>query len=253
MFLAVLVILLLLNYFYTIPPILFYFFFTFALVLWFCITMLGSTLINWNYHLTSLLHNRSIDKNQIAITFDDSPNPEFTPKVLSLLKKYDAKATFFCIGRNIEANSDLFRKLISEGHTVGNHTYSHSNRFGFFSTEKVVLELTKTNQLVKDISGLELKLYRPAFGVTNPNIKKALQQTKLTSIGWSKRSLDTTNLSEERVLKRIIKNLKRGDIILLHDSSDKSVAVLERLLLFLKSEKMQSVTIDQLLAIKPYA
>ena len=250
---AVLLQLLLLNYFFSISPILFYFFLASVLVLWFCVTMLGSTLINWNYHFSSLNRNKTIQMNQISITFDDGPNPEFTPQVLSLLKKYNAKATFFCIGKHIEDNPNLFQELISNGHTVGNHTYSHSNWFGFFSSENVVSELKKTNAIVKEISNLDLKLYRPAFGVTNPNIKKALQTTNLTSVGWNKRSLDTTNLSEEKILKRITKDLRKGDIVLLHDSNAKSIAVLERLLLFLQSKQMQSVTVDQLLEIEPYA
>lgn len=249
LFLAVVGVLLGFNYFFPISL----FVYALLLFLWFLITMLGSTLIRWDYHLISLHSNKTIKENYIAITFDDGPNREFTPRILSLLKKYNAKATFFCIGKHIGTNPELFRKLIAEGHTVGNHTYSHSNNFGFFSSEKVVSELRKTNSITKEISGLELKLYRPAFGVTNPNVKMALQLTKLTSIGWSKRSLDTTGLSEENIVKRITKNLKKGDIILLHDLSAKSVAVLEHLLLFLQTNKMQAVTVDQLLEIEPYA
>ena len=162
-------------------------------VFWFFITLLGSTLIQWNYHLISLNSNREINEDVVAITFDDGPNPDFTPQVLALLKKFNVKATFFCIGRNVEANSILCQQIISEGHTIGNHTYSHSNNFGFYSTRRVVSELEKTNKIIKERTGLEPKLYRPAFGVTNPKIKRALKITGLQSIGWNKRSLDTTS------------------------------------------------------------
>ena len=222
-------------------------------VFWFCITLLGSTLIQWNYHLTSLNSNNTIKDNVVAITFDDGPNPEFTPMVLALLNKFKMKATFFCIGRNVEANSSLCQQIISEGHIIGNHTYSHANSFGFFSTKRVVAELEKTNKIIKERTGLNLKLYRPAFGVTNPKIKKALKITGLHSIGWNKRSLDTTPLSEKKVFSRLTHNLKKGDIILLHDSSSKTLRVLEQLLLFLQANKLESVTVDQLLEIKPYA
>ncbi|RMA65723.1 polysaccharide deacetylase family protein [Ulvibacter antarcticus] len=222
-------------------------------VIWILITLMGSMFISWDYHITSLHRNITITDNNIAISFDDGPNLEYTPKVLSLLKQFNAKATFFCIGKHIEAEKDLFNRIISEGHTVGNHTYSHASNFGFFSSEKVISELKRTNKLVKEVSGHEMTMYRPAFGVTNPRIRKALATTHFISIGWSKRSFDTTNLSEEIIFKRITKNLKKGDIILLHDSSDKTIAVLERLLLFLQSNKMQSVTVDQLLEIEPYA
>src|SRR5690606_35805009 len=114
-----------------------------------------------------------------AITFDDGPHPEFTPKVLNLLKKYDAKATFFCIGKHIELYPDIFKSIVEAGHTIGNHTYSHANDFGFFSVEKVISELQQTNAIIKQQIGLDARLYRPAFGVTNPRIKKALKTMKL--------------------------------------------------------------------------
>ena len=222
-------------------------------LMWLLITIAGSLFIQWNYHFDSLNKNPEILKNQVAITFDDGPHPEFTPQVLELLKKYHAKASFFCIGKNIETYPELFKTIIEEGHSVGNHTYSHSNTFGFYSTTEVVAELERTNKIVKSISNLELKMYRPAFGATNPNIKKALQLTGLRSIGWSKRSLDTTSLSQQKVLDRVTKNLKKGDVILLHDSSEKSVLVLEQLLLFLQKKNMEAVTIDSLFNIKAYA
>ena len=123
----------------------------------------------------------------------------------------------------------------------------------FLNTRKVISELKQTNAIIQEQTGLEVQLYRPAFGVTNPNIKRAIKTLGLQSIGWNKRSLDTTSLSEKTILNRIIKNLKKGDVILLHDSSDKSIAVLEQLLLFLQEQKIESVTIDSLFEIKAYA
>ncbi|MBZ0328487.1 MAG: polysaccharide deacetylase family protein [Altibacter sp.] len=220
---------------------------------WLLITAMGSAFIGWNYHLPSLNKNKHMTENWVSITFDDGPNPQFTPAVLSLLKKHEAKATFFCVGKNLESHPEIVQQILSEGHTIGNHTYSHAYAFGFFSSEKVVQELEQTNKVVKDTLGLALKLYRPAFGITNPNIKKALKVTGLTSIGWSKRSFDTTMLSEAIIFKRITRNLQKGDIILLHDSSKKTIAVLEQLLLFLQTNHLKSVTVDQLLNIEPYA
>ncbi|MGO3181412.1 MAG: polysaccharide deacetylase family protein [Aequorivita sp.] len=222
-------------------------------VIWIVITAIGSFQISWNYHFQSLNHNYKTSEKYVSITFDDGPNLEFTPKVLSLLKKNDAKATFFLIGKNAEKYPELVRQIIEEGHSIGNHSYSHSKDFGFFSTGKVNEDLKQCNSILKEITGKDLKLFRPPFGVTNPNIKKALRKTNHQSIGWSKRSLDTTNLSKEKILGRITKDLKRGDIILLHDSSAKTVAVLEQLLLFLQSHELQSVPVEQLLEIEAYA
>lgn len=241
--------LLALSLFAAISPI--YFFI--VLFCWFGLTVLGSAVISWNYHLTSLNCNKTINKNQVSITFDDGPNPEFTPQVLELLSRYNARATFFCIGKHIEAYPELFQEIVEKGHTVGNHTYSHANSFGFFSSGRVVSELRQTNELIEKITTLRPNLFRPAFGITNPSIKKALHLTELKSIGWNKRSFDTTHLSEKTVLKRITNNLSKGDIVLLHDSSQKSINVLEQLLLFLQTNNIESVTVDQLLAIEPYA
>ena len=224
-----------------------------GLALWLVLTGLGSGLIGWNYHFNSVLSNPNETQNRVAITFDDGPNQNMTPKVLDALDKYNAKATFFCIGKHIETSPNIFKTIINKGHTIGNHTYSHANTFGFFSTKKVIAELQQTNTVIFNHAGIKPILYRPAFGVTNPNIKRAITRLNLTSVGWNKRALDTTSLSETAILKRITTNLQPGDIILLHDTSEKSLRVLEQLLLFLQKRNLKSVTVDQLCNLTPYA
>lgn len=216
------------------------------------ITIGGSFFIQWNYHLTSQHANKTLQRHEVALTFDDGPHPEFTPRVLELLRGHRVKATFFCVGKEIREHPELFTQIVAEGHTVGNHTYSHSKSFGFFSTEKVVEELQKTSDLVKSLIGKRMNLYRPAFGVTNPMIEKAVKQLNLTSIGWNVRSLDTTSRDVEAVLHRITNKLAQGDVVLLHDTSQKTIQVLERLLLFLEEKHLKSVTIDRLLSIEAY-
>ena len=222
-------------------------------LIWIIITAIGSFQIRWNYHLQSLNHNYKTVGNNISITFDDGPDSEFTPQVLRILKEYNQRVTFFVIGENAEANKTLIQQIVNDGHTIGNHSYSHVKNFGFFSSEKIIGELNKTNAIIQKIIGKQLKLFRPPFGVTNPNIKKALKQTHHLSIGWSKRSYDTTNISEEKIFQNITKNLKKGDIILLHDSSAKTVRVLEQLLQYLQEHKLQSIPVDQLLEVEAYA
>lgn len=247
-FLIGFILLLTLSFFQQVPKSVFFL----LAFTWFILTLCGSFFIRWNYHLKSLSSNTKIKENKVAITFDDGPHPEHTPKALSLLKKYNAKGTFFCIGKNIEKYPELFQEIIKEGHSVGNHTFSHSNAFGFFGTKKVVEELKRTNSLVKNLSGLQMVLYRPAFGVTNPSIARAVKELKLRSIGWNVRSLDTTFRNEKQILNRITSRTEKGAILLLHDTSEKSMAVLERLLVILEERKLKSVTVDQLLQIKAY-
>jgi len=221
--------------------------------IWVTFTIIGSFHIRWNYHLPALHFNNKIPDNLVAITFDDGPHPNFTPKILELLQKYNARASFFCVGQQVNLYGGIAQKIIDNGHTIGNHTYTHSNKFGFFGTQKVIVELQKTNATIKEITGLNPKLYRPAFGVTNPSISRAVKKLELKTVGWNIRSLDTTKRSKKAILKRITHKIKKGDIILLHDSSEKTVEVLEQLLLFLQQNKMQSVTVDQLLDIEAYA
>ncbi|MEX0274933.1 MAG: polysaccharide deacetylase family protein, partial [Flavobacteriaceae bacterium] len=102
------------------------------------------------------------------------------------------------------------------------------------------------------VFGVRPKLYRPAFGVTNPSIGKSVSDLDLTVIGWNRRSLDTTSLSMEKIYGRVVKKLSKGDIVLLHDTSGKTVAVLERLLVFLREKELESVTVDRLLNVKAY-
>ncbi|MBM1105515.1 polysaccharide deacetylase family protein [Aurantibacter crassamenti] len=247
-FIALLVTLIGLNFVTAIPWISY----PVILILWFLLTLCGSFFIRWNYHLTSLSENKNVIESQISLTFDDGPNPEFTPKILELLEQYNAKATFFLIGKHAEKHPNIVQNILRQGHSIGNHTYSHTNDFGFFRTNKVINELRTTNTIVEKISGYKMRLYRPAFGVTNPSIQEAVTKLNVSSIGWSVRSLDTTNRSEEVILKRITAKVTKGDIILLHDTSTKTVDVLERLLLFLQVNNLKSVPVEQLLKIKAY-
>jgi len=221
--------------------------------LWLTLTIIGSFHIRWDYFLKAKHHNYQISENVIAITFDDGIHSEFTPKVLKLLKQFDAKATFFLIGNQLENHQEILKDIIQQGHTLGNHTYSHSNNFGFLKTNEVLSDLQQTQTLVEKLVGLKMNLFRPAFGVTNPRISKAVKSLHLITIGWSIRSLDTTNVAKEKIFHRITKNIKRGDVILLHDTSQKTVEVLEQLLLFLEKRKLKSVTVDQLHNLKAYA
>ncbi|RYE38356.1 MAG: polysaccharide deacetylase family protein, partial [Sphingobacteriales bacterium] len=146
-FIAVFVVLIIASFYYTIS----WWLFPLPFVGWFIISAVGSGLVQSNYHIKTFCSNPDINSKQVAISFDDGPHHE-TLKVLDLLKKYNAKATFFCIGSQIEKHPEIFKQMVSEGHTFGNHTYSHSPRFGLFSTDKIVDELTRTNKLIKENS-----------------------------------------------------------------------------------------------------
>lgn len=226
-------------------------YFLVPVLLWFFITAAGSVLIRWNYHLKAYCRQKKPDGNQIAITFDDGPTP-YTEKVLDLLAKYNAKATFFCIGRQIDLYPEIFKRIVNEGHTVSNHTYNHASNIGFYPKERMVEELMLTDAAIERYSGKKALLFRPPFGVTNPNIARAVKTTGHYVIGWNVRSLDTIIKDEAHILSRITNSLAPGSIVLLHDTTQKTVNVLEQLLVFLKQNKYELVTVDQLLKIPPY-
>ena len=211
----------------------------------------GSFDIRQNYFLKAYSSNPDMKERKIALTFDDGPH-QMTGKVLDLLQQYNAKATFFCIGTQIEKYPDIMQRIVREGHVVGNHTYSHSKSFGFFPSAKVKEEISRNDELLFEFTRKKIKFFRPPFGVTNPNVAKAIAATKHTVIGWNVRSLDTVIQNEDAILKRIKNKAKPGSVVLLHDTSLKTVRVLEQLLLFLQSEKYDMVAIDKLLNLPAY-
>ncbi len=196
------------------------------LFLWFLILFFGSKNICSQFY--TKVKCSSEDKSKLHLTFDDGPHPETTPEILKILKKYNQKAVFFCIGKNIEQYPEIVKQIVNEGHAIGNHSYSHSYYFDFFATTKVIAELEKTNQLIKELTGKDCKIFRPPYGVTNPNIAKAVKNLNMQVIGWSIRSLDTVK-DKKQVLKRLQK-AKAGDIILFHDIKAQTPEILDEFL-----------------------
>lgn len=219
--------------------------------LWLCFTAYGAFDIRANYFTKTYCSNPTISSKKIAITFDDGPT-EFTSQILDVLKQFNAKATFFCIGIQIEKNPEIFKRIYDEGHLIGNHSYSHSNSIGFFSVERVLNEIQQNDQLITSYLNKKPKFYRPPFGVTNPKIARALAVTQHHVIGWNNRSLDTVINEENTILNRIKKKVNPGGIVLLHDTSFKTLQVLEQLLLFLQTENYEVTPLDELLNLKAY-
>lgn len=215
------------------------------------INAFGSARISSNYHVKAFCSNPLETEKKIALTFDDGPSV-YTPEVLELLKKYNAKATFFCIGKNIETHPDILQKVIDEGHLVGNHSYSHSKFFDFYNAKKIADELQKTDALLEKFTSKKIKFFRPPYGVTTPSIRRALKVTGHKTIGWNIRSLDGGLKNEELILNRIKKRVSPGGIVLLHDTAPHSVLVLEQFLRFLQKNNYQVVSIEELLNLKAY-
>lgn len=200
--------------------------------------------MNMNFFAPAFTQVKSA-KKQIAITFDDGPSPE-TEQVLNILKKYDVSASFFCIGKQIEKYPKIIERMFSEGHTIGNHSYSHKNTFPLLSERKIIEEIEKTNALITAITGKRSCLFRPPFGVTNPAIARAVKKTGQFIIGWNLRSFDTVTKDPKRLISRINSKIKAGSILLLHDNRAGTAEILEEIISHTKREGFEHVDIKRI-------
>lgn len=223
----------------------------FILVIWLALTVWASFDIRLNYFVKAYSANKKTNKNNIALTFDDGPT-EFTASILDLLQQYNQKATFFCIGKQVKKNPELAKRIVKDGHIIANHTYTHTTKMGFLPKKEVYKEIQLTKRIIHEITGLNVRLFRPPFGVTNPNIARACKESRVEVIGWNIRSLDTVLKSEFKIVQRVKKRLKKGSVILLHDTSQKTVNTLEQLLQVMNEKELKSVTIEHLIKIKAY-
>ena len=158
--------------------------------------------------------------HKIYLTFDDGPIPEITEWVLQALEKYNAKATFFCIGDNIRKYPEIFEKVIAEGHSIGNHTFNHLN--GWKTSCDDYLEnsfLFEEQALQSKIYNQKSKIFRPPYGKIKISQAKKLRQQGYKIIMWDILSADyDCNISQEKCLENVVKNIAPGSIIVFHDS-----------------------------------
>lgn len=168
--------------------------------------------LRWLY--PNLTWHKSRKEKYVYITFDDGPIPVVTPSVLNTLKKFNCKATFFCIGDNADKHPSILSDVISEGHVIGNHTYNHLK--GWQSSDSDYLDNIKTGSLITGI-----RLFRPPYGrIKKSQIAKIRQQFPETEIiMWDVLSGDfDESISKEQCVKNVLNHCKNGSIIVFHDS-----------------------------------
>jgi peptidoglycan/xylan/chitin deacetylase (PgdA/CDA1 family) len=180
--------------------------------------------------------------NTVYLTFDDGPIPEVTELVLAELKKHGFKATFFSIGENITKYPEIFKKVISEGHSIGNHTFNHLNGWNT-STEDYIKNVARCEEAIgkNTNQNLKSKLFRPPYGKIKSAQSKAIQKLGYKIIMWDVLSADfDTTISRKQCLDNVLLNVKPGSIIVFHDSvkAFKNLEyVLPKTLAFLKEKK----------------
>ena len=190
-------------------------------------------------------------RGEIALTIDDGPDPEVTPRVLDLLDAAGARASFFCIGREARRHPVLCREIVARGHRVENHGDSHSWGFATFGMRRMRADIAAAQATLSEVSGQAPRFFRPTAGLRNPLLDPVLAGLDLRLASWTRRPFDTREGNPETVLRRLTGELAAGDILLLHDGhaartpSGEPVilAVLPRLLAAIRERHLNPVTL----------
>jgi len=198
-------------------------------MLWPFITLASAAAASYAGYATmapaSQLYGRTLthgdDRRQIALTFDDGPNDPHTLRLLDVLAKHNARATFFLIGKYVRQRPDIARAIQAAGHEIGNHTYSHPNLI-FVSGARLRQELRDCGKALEDALGTTVSLFRPPFGGRRPNVLRTARALGLKTVMWSLAGNDWKAKSSEFILEKIapeVGQLRRAEIVLLHDGS----------------------------------
>ncbi|WML32585.1 polysaccharide deacetylase family protein [Clostridium sp. OS1-26] len=196
--------------------------------------------------------NRSI--KQVALTFDDGPDIYYTPQILEILKKYNVKATFFIVGLRAQAHPEMVRRIVSEGHSIGNHTWDHPN-LPKLPTDKVREEVQKTEQLLYSITGFNTAMFRPPYGSANAQVIDEVTSLGYKIIDWSVDTRDWAKTPTPQIMNYVSKEVYPGGIILQHCAGGKSedlsntVKALPQIISSLRSQGYSFVMVQDLLDI----
>ena len=186
---------------------------------------------------------RQATEQMVSLTFDDGPNPKTTPLILDILKKYNAKATFFILGQNIAGNEDIIRRMVAEGHEVANHSWSHPD-FTKLTPDQIKQEVEQTQATLEQITGQRPLMVRPPYGAVNQTVMNAMN---LPAIYWSVDSLDWKTRDPKAILNVIQANTRPGSIVLLHDIHQPTAESIEPVIQYLQGQGYNLGTLSNLL------
>lgn len=157
----------------------------------------------------------------IALTFDDGPHPDTTRRVLALLAEHGQRATFFVIGRKVEAHPEVARDLVRQGHAIGIHSFEHPWLYALLPPQRVLSDIRRCQEAVRRATGVTPTLFRPPVGLLSPFTAEAARRARVSLVGWSARAFDgVSRRKPEQVLRTLTKKLRESDIVLLHDASE---------------------------------
>lgn len=163
------------------------------------------------------LPDAAAERLQFALTLDDGPDPEVTPRVLDVLEQHRARATFFCIAARAQAQPALLREIVARGHDVQNHSHSHRHHFALLGPRALAREVGRAQQVLGDLCGAPPHCFRAPAGLRNPFLDPVLHGQGLHLVSWTRRGFDAVSRDAQRVLQRLTLGMAAGDIVLLHD------------------------------------
>lgn len=187
----------------------------------------------------------AIAHGQICLTFDDGPHPQITRRVLELLERHRAQASFFCVGEKAEAYPEIVREIARRGHSVENHSHRHSNAFALYGIALLRREVETAQAALTSITGRAPQFFRAPMGLRSPLLGFVLLRVGLRYVSWTRRGFDTMSRDPARVLARLTSSLAAGDVLLLHDSTPASLAVLAPLLEHIAARGLRCVSLPQ--------
>ena len=180
---------------------------------------------------------------RVALTFDDGPDAKVTPQILAVLKKYEAKATFFMVGKNVLINKEIVKQIYKDGHEIGNHTWNHP-KLTKLSNTTVKQEVDLTSNAIFKAIGQNPTVFRPPYGATNDQVRSVIS---MPSILWSVDTLDWKHRNAAKILSYVKASAKDGSIILMHDIHQSTANGLENVLLYLQQQDYELVTVSEIL------
>ena len=197
------------------------------------------------------LPNASVERGEIAITFDDGPHPDITPRVLDLLDIHGVKATFFCVGEKASAHPHIVQDIIRRGHAVENHSYHHSPLFALYGVRRLAREIKLAQAVISALTGYEPRFFRAPAGFRTPLLDPVLSRHGLDYVSWTRRAYDSVRTDAQAVVRALTVGLEAGDILLLHDSAPAGprstdpivLSVLPPLIRTVRERELKSVTL----------
>jgi peptidoglycan-N-acetylglucosamine deacetylase len=211
---------------------------------------LGVSLPQWQLFGKSLCRVKTTER-VVALTFDDGPDPASTPVLLDLLARKKARATFFCIGQQVARHPELTRRIAAEAHLVGNHSFAHSRATNLFGCRRLRADLEQAQWEITQTVGRTPEFFRPPMMLTNERIFRVTRLLSLTVAGCTVRGYDLRGGSTQRVLERVLRGLRPGAIVALHDGGvapEPLTELVEQLLDQLEQRGYRCLRLDELIA-----